>query len=788
VALGRDTSADWLLSDVRVVDASSGLAGAFCAKHLVDAGAEVVRVEPPEGTPLRSWSVCGQASRGEDGPLFRFLAAGTRSVVGDMERVEALASEANVVIDDGPPGHLLRLRDSNPHLVLTTITPFGAHGPWAQRPATEYTLQGWCGSILSRGTPDRPPLQAGGRIGEWASGISAAAGTMAALRAARHGGTGEHVDVSMLEVMSIMLVLYPFLFGAFMGWPDRAAERAVETPGCERTADGWVGFCCNTAEQSAAFWTLVGLPELADVPELVRAASRALDRANVLPLFEDRLLSRTTADVLEHAVRLRIPAVPVGTSADLLSNEHLTAVGAYVDNPHGFRQPRVPYRIDDRPRRRPAPAPEAGQHDTTPWATRWSAPPAPSATRSRPLAGLQVLDLTTWLAGPIATHTFAGLGADVIKVESCQRFDNMRLAGTRRYSDDFWWEYAPLFHGVNAGKRDVTLDLTSPDGRRLARDLVARSDIVIENGTPRVLDHLGLGWDVVHRLNDQTIVVRMPAFGLTGPWRDRPGFAQSMEQLSGMAMLTGYPDGPPINPRGPCDAIQSMQAVIATLAALEARDRDGVASLVEVPMVETVLAVVAESQLEYEVFGVELTRMGNRSPVAAPQGLYPCRGNEQWLALAVTTNSQWAGLQRALGWADKPDLATVAARLVAHDAIDARIGAWAIDQQLGEAVDHLLAHGVPAAPAGDGRYLHFNEQLIARGFFEEVTHPFTGRYGAPGLPFRYGSVQRWFDQAAPTLGQHNREILTGLLDVSPSEYTRLQAEGVIGERVRRRQG
>jgi crotonobetainyl-CoA:carnitine CoA-transferase CaiB-like acyl-CoA transferase len=158
--------------------------------------------------------------------LFRFLAAGTRSVVGGMERVEALAGQAHVVIDDGPPVRLLRLKDAYPHLVLTTIAPFGNNGPWARRPATEFTLQGWCGSILSRGTPDRPPLQAGGRIGEWAAGITAAAGTMAAVREARRSGNGDHVDVSMLEVMSIMLVLYPFLFGAFTGWPDRPADRA----------------------------------------------------------------------------------------------------------------------------------------------------------------------------------------------------------------------------------------------------------------------------------------------------------------------------------------------------------------------------------------------------------------------------------------------------------------------------------------------------------------------------------------------------------------------------------
>ena len=578
---------------------------------------------------------------------------------------------------------------------------------------------------------------------------------MAALREARRGGNGDHVDVSMFEVVAIMLTLYPYMFGALMGSRELTAVRMMETPGCEKTADGWIGFCCNSVEQAAAFWKLVGMPQLAEVPDLVSAAGRSLDRDGVLPLFEDELLARTTADLLSEAVASRIPAVPVGHAADLLTNEHLATRGAYVKSPHGFDQPRVPYTIGERRRRPPALAPAVGEHSDQPWSEPWDAPPAPGERR-RPLEGIRVLDLTTWLAGPIAAHTFAGLGAEVIKVESCHRFDNMRLTATKRYSDDYWWEFAPLFHGVNAGKRDITLDLATEDGRRLARDLVQQCDVLIENGTPRVLDQFGLGWDVVHSLNDQTIVVRMPAFGLTGPWRDRPGFAQSMEQLSGMAMITGFPDGPPTNPRGPCDAIQAMQAAIATLAALDAREQTGVASMVEVTMVETILAIVAESQLEHQVHGVDLERMGNRGPYAAPQGVYPCRGEEKWLAVAVQTDAQWDGLRAALDLPDDPPWTTMAGRQSAHDDLDARIGAWAAGQDIEPAVAHLLSYGVPAASVESGYYLHRNEQLVDRGFFEEVEHAFAGRYGTPGLPFRLASVKRWFERAAPFAGPAQR--------------------------------
>jgi crotonobetainyl-CoA:carnitine CoA-transferase CaiB-like acyl-CoA transferase len=209
---------------------------------------------------------------------------------------------------------------------------------------------------------------------------------------------------------------------------------------------------------------------------------------------------------------------------------------------------------------------------------------------------------------------------------------------------------------------------------------------------------------------------------------------------------------------------------------------------VEVPMGETVLAVVAESQLEHEVFGVDVSRMGNRGPTAAPQGLYACRGDEQWLAVAVETDAQWHGLRAALGWDDEPELASAAGRRAAHDELDRRIGEWAAGQARDDAVTLLLGHDVPAAPAVDGRFLHFDEQLAARHFFEEVEHPFVGRYGTPGLPFRFASVDRWFDRAAPTLGQHNDEVLNTLVGTDSAERARLRAQGVIGERVARQVG
>ncbi len=243
----------------------------------------------------------------------------------------------------------------------------------------------------------------------------------------------------------------------------------------------------------------------------------------------------------------------------------------------------------------PALPPELGDAGTVaPWPPR-----EPSAHRTElPLRGITVVDLTAFWAGPAATHLLAMLGADVVKVESVQRPDGMRFAGGFRADVERWWEYSWVFHGVNAGKRSITLDLESDSGRELLGRLVADADVVIENFTPRVMENFGLGYDVLKGFNERIIEVRMPGFGLDGPWRDRVGFAMTMEQLAGLAWLTGYPDGLPTAPRGACDPLAGVHATFLTVAALEHRRRTGRGQLVEVPMIDVVLNASALQVIE----------------------------------------------------------------------------------------------------------------------------------------------------------------------------------------------
>ncbi|MHB1584922.1 MAG: CaiB/BaiF CoA-transferase family protein [Acidimicrobiales bacterium] len=749
-----------MLDRLVVLDHSSGIAGPYCTKLLADAGADVVEVPPGGGDPL-----AGQGSGG----LHEFLHHAKRLAGGPRSSLE----EADVFVTDREVD-VADLRRRHRSLVVVTITPFGPDGPLAGTPATEFTLQAWCGSTGQRGLPEEPPLAAGGRLGEWLTGSVAAVGALAALREARRSGEGEHVDVAMLDVMATTMVTYPSVFASFGGWPSSPGTgRVVEVPSIEPSSDGFVVFTTNSAQQFEDFLVMIERPDLLEDGGLRRAAGRFERRHEFLAAVRAYTSRHTTEELLARAALFRIPAAPVLHGGNVEDFEQFATRGVFEAMAGGGRAPRVPYRIDRGDRTAPPQAGD-GAGGTTRAGDGWRLP----------LDGLRVLDCTAWWAGPGATNVLAALGADVVKVESTGRPDLMRYSSARPPSDPDWWEWGPLFHAVNVNKRAVTLDLRRPEGVSLFERLAGGADVVVENYTPRVMEQFGLGWERLHELNPSLLMVRMPAFGLDGPWRERTGFAQTMESLSGMAWLTGRPDGPPVLVRGACDPLAGLHAVFATLVALEARDRDGLGRLVEATMVEAALNAAAEQVIEHSRRGSLLSRLENRDPCHAPQNVYRCAGDDAWVALSVASDDQWRALAAVVGeagWADDPALADAGSRRSRHDELDARIGRWTAALTPEEAAARLAAAGVPAAPVVPPRELARNRQLRHRRLFETEDHPVTGSHEIPVLPIRFGRVDRWLRRPSPTLGQHNAEVL-GQVEPDPARLAELEAQGVIGTR------
>lgn len=771
------------LREIVVVDLSTNLSGAYCAKLFADSGATVTRVEAPEGDPQRHAQWSGVPTE-HDAPLFRYLRHGQRSVSAHPsdQVVDDLCAAADLVIVSGPPA-----REWEGTVVLAA-TPFGLVGPYADRPATEFTLQAESGAIAIRGVREFPPIQMGGRIVEWVGGAYGAVAALAAVRRARQTGVGELIDLSVFEVANITATNYSDLFNSLAGRPEpdpSVPPRSVEIPSIEPTLDGWVGFNTNTRDQWESFCILIERPDLLETAEFAALAMRNERAEEWNAMVREYTTKHTTADIVEAAAALRIPVAPVADGKLLLELDHPRQRGVFLRDPlDEFSLPRRPYLLDGSTGDAPQPAPSVGQNNESPIPVRSPRPDGAADSVPLPLEGLKVLDLTAWWAGPSAAGILAALGAEVIHVESTRRIDGMRTAGGMFYSRPQWWEYSAFFLSANTNKYDVTLDLDRPEGRELALELAAKADIVIENFTPRVIEAFNLDWDVISEVNPRAVMVRMPAFGLDGPWRDRPGFAQTMEQITGLAWMTGHPEDQPRIQRGPCDPNGGLHAAFGALVGLQHRDRTGKGCLIEAPMFEAAVSVAAEPVIEWSSHQVRVERQGNRSPYAAPQNLYACKGFENWLAVSCATDDQWKALAKIIGhpeMADDRALATLADRRRDHDRLDALIGEWASGHELQDAVAALIAAGVPAAETRDNRRSSGHPQNDSRGYCEMVEHPVVGTHPTPTLPFRYASVDKWVRRPAPTLGEHNREIIGGLLGHSASELVTLEESGIIGD-------
>jgi len=790
------------LHGTRVVDLSSGIGGAYCTKLLADGGADIVKVESTGGDPLRRWVASGASiPPGADGALFNFVSASKRSVAlgdggaSDSASVHKLLGTADIAVWSPNPGGAgvatlspVELVDRHPHLVVTSITPFGLDGPWSDRAATEFTLQAWSGAIigLARGRSDRAPVYVGGQIGEWLSGVFGAIGTLAARR--RTGEIGELVDISMLEVLATCLTYYPVTFNDQLGHPMRR-RRLVPTPGVGQARDGLVGLGVGTGQQWLDFCAMV------EHPEWIEDSSLFLDRSKLAPTIDAWLAARDVDEVLDLASALRIPNAPIADGSNIATFSHFVERGTFVKNPKdGATNPVPAFRLGSARLRAPEPAPALGEHsfdDVLAGAVGKERHGVVEGT-ALPFSGLRVVELTSYWAGPLVGHLLALLGADVIHVESTTRPDGARLVGGVPQTEERYWEKGPIFAALNTNKRSVTLDLQTARGRDLFRQLVATCDAVVENNTPRVLDQLGLDYPALREVRPDLVMLRMPGFGLDGPWRDRSAFAFVIEDASGLTWLTGHPDLLPYEPYCVGDSNAGLHALFGLLLALEHRQRTGQGGLVEAAMVDAAVNVTSEQVIEHTAYGATLTRSGNRGPCAAPQNLYRVAGTDEygrddcWVAIAVADDDQWCALRHALGdpeWAADPALATAAGRASEHEQIDGHLEEWCHSRSADEVVDQLWGEGVPVGKVLFPHRQPDLPQLEHRGFFEELEHPVIGssRYSTLPIGFSRGP-QRWHRRHAPMLGEDNDDLL-GELGLTDTQIAALVADGVIGDRL-----
>lgn len=405
---------------------------------------------------------------------------------------------------------------------------------------------------------------------------------------------------------------------------------------------------------------------------------------------------------------------------------------------------------------------------------------------SRPtfLRGFRIVDLSMGWAGPLATRHLADMGAEIIKVESCVRFDWFRgWEASQRWIDDNEAEKHEPFNGLNRNKFDVTLDLSKRRGRDLLLRLVAVSDAVIENFAGDVLPKLNLGFEVFEAVKPEIVMVSMPGFGSTGPWSKYRAYGSTTEQAAGLPHLTGHPEHPPTMVHIALgDAVAGLNGASAMLVALRHLKRTGEGQFVDLSHSECLLPLAAHGIAEQCLTGAPPPRLGNRSRHYAPHGVYPC-SDGRWLVLQVQSEQQWQALRSAVG-GGVAGFGDLADRLERADELDGAISEWCARRPAANAMDSLQAAGVPAAAVAASKELTADPHLQARRFWKILDRAYIGKHPNGVAPYRLQGGPLEIEWPAPTLGQHNREILGGLLGLSDAELADLERDAIIGNRPR----
>jgi benzylsuccinate CoA-transferase BbsF subunit len=392
----------------------------------------------------------------------------------------------------------------------------------------------------------------------------------------------------------------------------------------------------------------------------------------------------------------------------------------------------------------------------------------------KPLHGIRVLDFTWMLAGPYATRIFADFGAEVIKIQSKK---------TAKGAESNLTGY---FNTWNRNKRSVTLDMAYPEAKEMVLKLTEKSDVVIENFSPRVMSNWGLDYGKLKEVKPDLIMLSMSAMGQGGPWKDYVAFAPTLHALSGLTHLTSFEKNAPIGlGYAYADIVAGLYAAFAVLAALEYRDRTGQGQYIDLSEYEAICTLMGPSLLDTLLNDKVILPEGNCPDyiAASPYGCYKCSGEDRWCVVAVATEEEWRGLCRVLGhpeWVKEDRFATVTQRKGNRKELDELMTEWMTQHTAEEVVSLLKEAGISSGVVQNAEDLSRDPQLMARNFFVQLEHPVFGKIISDRSPIRFeeDSTVDW--NAAPLLGEDNRYVFLELLGLTESELSSYAEKGIIG--------
>ena len=800
----EDSRSAGALKGLRVLD-FTGRMGGYCGLLLANLGADVVLIEAPGGDPMRSEGPFkNDQSLPERSLSFAAYHTNKRGIVLDIENNEDrqtfsnLVRHTDVLIEDKPPGFLecrglgyTILRSTNPALVLTSITGFGQSGPYRDFKSPSIVAFAMGGLMNLCGHPGRAPLMGPCDVAYHLGSVHAAFGTLVALFNRQLAGAGQHIEISLQDV----LVADPFLrmitrHSVTGEIPERTGHsQSTTVADTYQCRDGYVRIFVNQPDHWRRFIEWLGRPpELLD-PKLETVQNRYPLRPMIDRLVEARTLNYEMKQFFEEFQSLRLAAAPINSPGRFLADEQTQHRGyvARIDHahlgPHEF--PGDPYRFSESPWRIERGAPILGEHQLeigrdlsqpSQWLAGCARSDAAAAQGKTPFEGIRVISFPTGIVGPALGGLLAEHGAEVISIEagrivrSPQRGQNFQIASDLE---------------SNRGRKRIAIDMKNPEGVALAKRLIAVSDVVVENFSARVMTSWGLDYPSVKKIRPAIIMASLQAFGQTGPRRDYVSFGPILMSYSGMAYLWRDPEIE--RPGAGCqtafpDYVAPSYGALAILAALHFRARTGKGQYIDLSQADTAASMIGPAYLEYLVNGQEPQPAGNFSATAAPHGCYRCKGDDRWCVIAIQSQEEWMRFCELAGhreWLSDHRFSDPAARLMYRQELDYWIGNWTAQYTPHQVMMMLQRAGIAAGVVQNAEDLYRDPHLRERGFAREVFHP------QVGWVTRVGPTVRMSDQApAPgafshLAGEDNEIVLGEILGLSIEEIRDLAERQVL---------
>ena len=807
-----------MLSPYRILDLTD-VRGQVAGMILGDLGADVIRVEPPDGSRARRVGpLLDEGPEPERSLSFLVYNRGKRSVTLDLAAAEGrarfleLVSGSDFVLDSGPNGLLDTfgidfedLRSANPKIVHVRVSPFGSDGPYAGLPSADLTIAALGGPMSVQGNPDRAPVRLSVPQVWRHAGAEAAVAALVGHARMRTTGEAVFVDVSAQSAMC-WTMLNAGVAHAIQGadYERAGSHLQIGRVGLElvhRCRDGYV------AALRRAVYMQILLPWMIEsgVVDAAWAAredwttydNRLLHGKELqIPLEEvydayDRFFAaHKKEELFQRALSLGVTIAPVQTMDDLVGFRHLAEreyfqsvplpTGPSVQAPGAF--------VKTEGLQVGVSAPRLGEHTDTVLeeldrAARQPADAGEASGAALPFEGLRVADFSWVGVGPISAKYLADHGADVIRIESQARPDDLRTAGPFRDGEP-GWNRSQFYGEFNTSKRSLGLDLKNEQSGDVVRRLLGWADVVLESFTPGTAARLGLGYEAARALNPSVVMVSTCLMGQTGPCASMAGYGYHAAAVAGFYELTGWPDRPPVGPYNAyTDTVAPRFLTSTMLAAIDHQRRTGEGRYIDLGQMEAALQLLAPEIVARQATGAEFSRQGNRSRDAAPQGVYPCAGDDQWCAVAVETDAQWKALRRVLGepeWAQGEELETLGGRQAHHDELDDHLAAWTRKRSSEVVMQTLTESGVPAGRVQRSRDLLVDPQLKHRGFHRILEHPEMGAVPYSGHQFRIRGYDSGPRGPAPLLGGDSFEVLTETLGLDDDAAALLIAAGAVG--------